>query len=308
MPNFKEDEIRFEALKNMLNDQKKEAYSHADISALIDAELEKDADAMDTDLIDELLKLLDSDAGIEADAQAKKAAIWDSIYDKLSQSSAVPEKQNTAKRRTKASGFNKFLRVAAIIVATCIVIPLVSVGVGYAFNWKALIRLFAPFMETIGIRLNMDSEPDSGELEKSGESEVMEVDIIDSSETITDYSAVPDTIDEVSIKPAYIPEGYAFEYAEVFNGKDKSVVLMVFSNGDKEMFIRVMALDNRSSYVVQQIEKAPESLDGETGNTEVVLVTDDFGMTTATYATDMASYSAWGYLSDTDLVSVINSF
>ena len=101
-----------------------------ELTRLLDAELAKPEDEMDTRLVSELLQLVEKDAPTDADM----AADWQAISRKLN------------RRRLPV-----VLRRAAIAAASIIAAFLVTYTSARAFNWTLLLKYLMPVAQTFGI-------------------------------------------------------------------------------------------------------------------------------------------------------------
>ncbi len=267
-----------QALDTLLGDARRDM-ADAEISELIDRELDK-GEAMDADLISEALR--------EGQTGANKAENWAAIEKRLN--GAVQPKRRMWSRMTAA---------AAIIIA------LISVGAAgtYATRWDLLVQVFRPMMETLGIHIHVEDLGSAGDIERTEGRDPVETEY--TSVTINDERKLPRTVRSIKAVPSWIPEGFSFEYAELFDGYNESSLLISYSDGENELFVQTIVYgEDTARTAVNLVEKEAE--DGAQ-NAPKVTITENEGIVNATMESGLTCLMAWGRLSQSDIISVITS-
>ncbi len=273
---MKPEEAR-QALDTLLGDARGDM-AEAEIDELISRELDK-GEAMDADLVSEALR--------EGEMGAHKGENWAAIEKRLN--GTVLPKRRMWSRMTAA---------AAIIIA------LISVGAAgtYAARWDFLVQVFRPMMETLGIHINVEDLGSAGDVERD---EGRDPEAEYTSVTIKDERSLPRTVRSIKAVPSWIPEGYVFKYAELFDGFNESSLLISYSNGKNELFVQTIVYgENTARTAVNLVEKEAE--DGAE-NAPRITITENEGIVNATKESGLACFMVWGRLSQSDILSVITS-
>lgn len=275
-----------DALSSMLRDRGIEVYTYDDIDKLIHAELDKNAEDIDADLIDELVQLK-----LELDASG-------------TQSSIMPAPARGKHRRTG-------LRKVAIVLVLLLTLSIAVMGVASAFNWADLVRVFAPIFETMGIQLNLDEVRDDNVYENSG---VMENSLDDADEwpevesvLVEQESDMPDMLRGYSVKPQWIPEGYHFNYGDVFDHPVEANAIWAYTNGETEVFVGVTVYAVGVDVSTYDVEWGIDIEASRASYEDGIQIIEDYGTITATWIDEVAYYMVWGKLPREDILSIITS-
>lgn len=286
MPNKETLNNRREALRAMLNDRGIEVHAHADIDQWIQAELDKDAEDIDADFVDELVQLkMELEAGAAQGARA----------------SEKPVRRSTHR--------HPGMRRVSIALIALLVLSVAYMSIASAFNWADLARILKPLLQTIGIHMNVDEERGEDVYEKpEGEMAQDEDDGLwadTQSRCVEDSAEVPDTLDGYSTKPTWIPDGFRFNYGSVFEGPSEKNTTIAYTDGKRELFSQVIVYPQSNEAATNQVELhiEAERVTFESG----IQVIEDHGTVTATLVDGAAYYMVWGKLPRQDIVSVMTS-
>lgn len=272
-----------------------EGMSDAELDALIGHEMEK-GEEMDADLVAEALRDQAEQESPE-EAASRRTANWTAITQKLDQ--------------RKGAGKSPFGRRRAwwahAAAAVLIVLGLISLGAvaSYAFRWDSLVKVFRPFVEeTLGIHMNVEDLESAGEIVKqeSAEPPAIEQELI--SETTREVSKVPKTVHGFAAVPTWLPEGYTFNYAELFDDHNEASLLIAYRKNDVELFVQTIVYSEKAITAINVVEK--EAQIGRQ-NAKAVDIVENNGIVSATCEDNLTYYMVWGRLSRDDISAVITS-
>jgi hypothetical protein len=185
--------------------------------------------------------------------------------------------------------------------AVLVVFALISLGLATdAGRWNFLVRIFQPVMEeTLGIHLNAGDSQSAGRVEK----ETSFPDDMSESVIIREEGKVPKAIKGYAAVPAWLPDGFAFEYAEVFEDSFESSQTVAYRKADLELFAQTVVYKDAET-AVNVVEKNARD---DARNAREIAFTENEGVVSATCEDNLACYMVWGRLSREDISSVITS-
>jgi hypothetical protein len=275
-----------QALGALLRDAR-EAMPEAELDALISRELDKGG-KMDADFVEEAVK----------DAEGAQTA-----FDAAANWTAIEKKLDLRNRSAASKRRPGWTRAAAAAVA---VIALATIGTAVtdAGRWDALVKVFRPFARTLGIHLNVQDVDSVGVLEKPLDlpQPGLEQEAVD--KTIQDEREVPDTVRGIAAKPSWLPEGYAFHTAQVFNDFNESNLTISYRKGSTEFFVQtVVYADNDTLTAVNVLEKG----DGEAEVVNGITIIENDGIVSAVREDGLTLHMVWGRLPREEIIRVIAS-
>lgn len=295
---------------------KKEVTSNDDIEALIEAELAKGDQRMDSArvlaLIDLVLKRqgwMNADGelirdGQPLDLEARRGDNWRRLEDKMNATEPVKEKPT---RR----GWLARSKRGLTAIACCLLLLVTSFGAAQAFGWDFLVRIFRPVMETLGLNLNVSPDEGAGDLIRKQEAPERHEQAVPEviSQRISERSQVPQSFGPFRALPSWLPRGYQFSYAEIYQDYNEGRLFSCYRDGDDELFVQIVAFSD-ISYVAansfeQQIEDARIAAGAETADNPAFITDGDF--CTGIYSGELAYIMVWGNLSQADISAVITS-
>jgi len=231
-------------IEHLKNDKTTELMPH-DLRAMLDQELTKSADQVDTQLVRDLLDLLEE----EAPTQKSKEECWDAIQ------------KQTQKQGNK--GRNVVLRRICTVAAALVLVVFVSFETAKAFNWTFLLKLLGPTMETFGIysAYNPISSTD-----ESVNHEYADEDIEYGQVNYTKLEDMPTKLNGYTIVPGWVPERYTFETGSVFEGDSMTVVSLFFRNEGAYLSFSISFYENEedtSAFVYESYTESEHSIQVE---------------------------------------------
>lgn len=233
MSNGTNDRILIEHLKN---DRTTELMPH-ELNEMLDRELSKPAEEVDTQLVRDLLDLLDE----EAPSQKSKEECWKAIQ------------THTQKKGT--GGRNVMLRRICTVAAALVMIVIVSFGTAKAFNWTFLLKLLSPVAETFGIY--SANSPDN-HVDASDDHEYIDGDTEYEQVNYTVLEDMPTQLRGYTIVPGWIPERYTFATGSIYEDPDVAIVSIFFQNDDKFLTLNISFYENEADAYAFVYESSPE--------------------------------------------------
>ena len=260
MPNANERKI----IERIVNDSALEMNTH-ELEELLDLELNKPAEEMDMQLVQELLEILQPGEV----PQAQKKEVWQNV------SRAFLSER---KRKKAHPLLRRFAAVAAIVV----LLLGLTLGAASAFRWTFLWKWLEPVAETFGIYRNY-SEKDSYDTTVLNRYTVRDADSVQ--EVYNELSKFPDTFMGYALKPAWVPEGYSFLRAIVYSDSDIRVYTIDYIRNSDEFSISIAFHLNDNAVLSHKYE--------QTVDTPIERTVDQTKVTFYRNANDKIQLASW---------------
>jgi hypothetical protein len=210
--------------------------SRYDLEQMLEAELTKPDAEIDTELVQQILELLE-----ESPSQEQKRKSWEQIDKKLS----------FRKLRPIVSGLARIAAVGVILVA----IMFATYGTAQALNWEFLLRWMKPFAETFMIYSGDDPAP------TSAPSEITIFEDFDMEFTQQEFATLadcPDKIDGYPAKPVWMPERFAYLQGSMYSDMHTTAITHVFLSDNKECVVDISMLKDLNETDSYHYERIPE--------------------------------------------------
>lgn len=209
-----------------------------ELESILENELNKPAEEIDTKLIEDLMDILQPE---ELSAKQQKI-IWKNIQKKLS------SKNNR----------HRLVRRLTAIAALLVLLFGFTLAPANAFHWQFLRRLLKPVAETFGIYLNyFDEAPvEAPTAHQYGVSEDEAVPVM-----YDNLDDIPDTYDGYAIKPGWIPEGFTFVQASSYSEVHLQKYAIQYCCEQKELNITIAIHTDQETiakYEFERITDEPE--------------------------------------------------
>lgn len=234
MPNANERKI----IERIVNDSALEMNTH-ELEELLDLELNKPAEEMDAQLVQELLEVLQPGEV----PQAQKKEVWQNV-------SRVFLSEH--RRKNAHPLLRRFVAVAAIVV----LLLGLTLGAASAFRWAFLWKWLEPVAETFGIYRNYSAK-ESVNMVAAHQYTIEDAESVQ--ELYYDLSMIPDTFMGYAIKPGWIPEGYEFLQASIYSAADIRRYAISYRRGNEEMNISVSFYLDQEAVLSHQHEQTVET-------------------------------------------------
>ena len=273
-------------LERLKNSQETEVSAH-ELREMLDAELSKPADEIDTSFVEDMLALLDD---YEPASEAQTAS-WN----------AVLRKVETQRRKRR---FATARSAAGIAAAVVIAFALFSIGTAKAFRWTFLLKWLEPLAETFGIHTELSSP----------EPTVCPADVAIGQTTFsqTEYSSLeemPAEIDGYAAIPGWVPERFAFSYGLVYQDENMTVSNILFT-ADGEWMSIIMTLYHTEQQITDfEYEKTiGEHIVESIGVFDITVYHNaNDGSLFGSWIDRDASYSISGSITDEELKNIIEN-
>ncbi|MDD7174696.1 MAG: DUF4367 domain-containing protein [Clostridiales bacterium] len=271
-------------LERLTNDASVEMMSD-DLEQMLKDELAKPAEAIDGQLVDELLKALEP---AEPDkAQAEKG--WPRVL------RALP------RRRRSTRGGHVFLRFAAAAVL-CVVVLTATGQRAWAIPWTLIQSLIAPIAETFGIVVNVQPTP------APDISSAYYADDIPSTQILYKaLSDIPETQDGYPVRPDWLPDGFSFTNGSCFSDQGTQIYSLDFASGEAWLNFTVQFFSSDESVSSYEFEKMLDSpIEKPIGQYNVLLYSnDDDHLQSASWTYENVYYTLIGQIPLSDLISFV---
>lgn len=204
-------QIKSKIMERLANDPALEM-NYDDLEQLLEAELAKPADEIDTVLVDEILDAMNAP---EPDPEQMRRS-WHAVK------ASLP-------RQAKAHVPRAIVRFGAVTAAV-IMIMFVTLREAEAFRWTLIEKILKPVAETFGIVITNQEDTTPEENESTLYS------IEDAPSTFIEYASleeIPETAHRYPIRPKWIPTGYAFSSASMHSGFGVDIFSLNFTKQNK---------------------------------------------------------------------------
>lgn len=207
--------------------------THDELEQLLNAELDKPADEMDADLIEEILAVMRTD---EPTPEQRQAAL-------------AVAKQHLP-RRAKKHLPQTVLRFAAAAAAILVIMVLGLRDAG-AFRWTLITKLLQPVAQTFGIVIDDQTITPQ-------ETPMPQYAVADAPSTTVAYAAldeVPEMHEGYVIRPRWLPEGFEFASGSLFSSFDSEIYSLDFAKGEAWFNFRVYIITQDSTVYSHEFER-----------------------------------------------------
>ena len=263
-------------MKRLANDPILEM-NNDDLEQLLEAELAKPANEIDSSLVNEILDALNAPEPTPEQMEAS----WKVV-------------KATLPRQAKATIPQAILRFSAIAAAV-IMIMFVTLRDAEAFRWTLIEKILKPVAETFGIVI------DNQESIIPEENESTLYSIEDAPSEYIEYTSleeVPKTAHGYLIRPKWLPEGFELSTASRFIGPDSEIYFLDFSNQDAWFSFRVHIFTVESAVYSYDFERNLDvPIETQIGSHNVTLYTNsDVEYNSAFWIHENADYRIVGNL------------
>ena len=208
-----------------------------DLEQMLEAELTKPESEMDTELVQQILELLE-----DAPTQAQQHESWQNIEKKLS----------FRRWRPVVSGLARIAAVGIILVA----LMHTTYSSAQAFNWEFLLRIIRPFAETFMVYTGDTPDPTvTPEANEVYDDEMMYC-------AYTEFATLadcPDKLDESPVKPTWMPERFTYLQGSMYTDMLITSLNHVFSSSEGLCIIDITKFRNNEDAISYHYEQLPQN-------------------------------------------------
>ena len=184
--------------------------SRDDLEQILDAELSKPEAEMDTELVQQILEMLE-----ETPSQAQQREAWRKTDKRLKLKQWQPV----------VTGLTRIAAVGVILVA----LMFATYGTAQALNWEFLLRLMKPFAETFMVYTG--NKPDATPLPQTSEV-YSDVELTFTQMEFATLADCPDDIDGYLVKPVWIPERFTYLFGSMYSDFQVTAISHVFNSSE----------------------------------------------------------------------------
>ena len=261
--------------------------SRDDLEQILDAELSKPEAEMDTELVQQILEMLE-----ETPSQAQQREAWRKTDKRLKLKQWQPV----------VTGLTRIAAVGVILVA----LMFATYGTAKALNWEFLLRWMRPFAETFMIYSGDDPvatpEPKVNEV-------YSDTGLASTQIEFTSLADCPDQVDGYPAKPVWMPERFTYLQGSMYSDLQVTSISHLFSSSEGWCIMDITKFrsnEDATSYYFEQLPANNTSM--YIANQQVALYYNtDNATLTASWLAENTSYFITGSISEEEIVTIIDS-
>lgn len=270
-----------------LRHSKEMEMSRDDLEAMLESELSKPKAEMDTELVQQILELIE-----EAPSQEKQHDAWKKTSKRLKLKQWQPV----------VSGLTRFAAAIVILVA----VLLATYGTAKALNWEFLLRWMKPFAETFMIYSGDDPAP------TSAPSEITIFEDFDMEFTQQEFATLadcPDKIDGYPAKPVWMPERFAYLQGSRYSDFQTISITHIFKSDEGTCIFDISQFRDNQDATSHHYEKLPdESAVVIVSGHQVAFYQNTHNKkATASWVDENTHYFITGFISEEEIKHIIES-
>lgn len=261
--------------------------SRDDLEQMLDAELSKPEAEMDTELVQQILDLLE-----ETPSQAQQREAWRKTDKRLKLKQWQPV----------VTGLTRIAAVGVILVA----LMFATYGTAQALNWEFLLRLMRPFAETFMIYSGDTPEPTP----VPQTSEVYgDMGMEFTQQEFTTLDDCPDKVDGFPAKPDWMPERFAYLHGSMYADMLITSITHVYQSDMGICIIDISMLEDESKANAYHFEQLPaENTSMYVAGYQIAFYHNSDNTTlTASWMCENVHYTITGSVSEEEITKIIDS-
>lgn len=274
-------------LEHLKNDRKTELMPH-DLNEILEQELSKPEEQVDSQLVREIMELLETDAP----SSAEKEECWKAV-------------QRETKRK-RPIRYQTLLRWMCATAAALVVVFLISFETARAFNWTFLLKHLGPVAETFGLYSMSSVDQDNVENHDAYTSENLDYKQLN----YDSLEEMPAQIKGQSIIPGWIPERFQFVNGAIYEDENMESASLYFRSGEDDYLTLILSFyanDEDVTSYVYEITTANEN-NMEIANHKLTYYFNDDGEIRAVSAIEEnAHFYIGGSISEEELEQIVAS-
>ena len=261
--------------------------SRYDLEQMLEAELNKPEDEMDTELVQQILEILEDGPSME---QQHKS--WQQIDKRLKFKQWQPV----------VSGLTRIAAVGVILVA----LMFATYGTAQALNWEFLLRWMKPFAETFMIYSGDKPEPTVAPVTTEVYGDVGLTFAQTEFNTLADC---PEKIDGYPVKPVWMPERFTYLQGSMYADTLVTSITHTYQSDMGICIIDISMLEDESKANAYHFEQLPAE------NTSMYIAgyriafyhNSDNTTLTASWMCENVHYTITGSVSEEEITTIIDS-
>ena len=261
--------------------------SRDDLEQILDAELSKPEAEMDTELVQQIVDLLE-----ETPSQAQQREAWRKTDKRLKLKQWQPV----------VTGLTRIAAVGVILVA----LMFATYGTAQALNWEFLLRLMKPFAETFMVYTG--DKPTPTPLPQ-GDVVYDDFAMLFTQQEFASLADCPDKIDGYPVKPVWMPEQFAYIHGSMYSDYQVTAITHVFRSDAGSCIMDISKFrdsKDASSYHYEQLPEDNVSMYVAGCQVAFYYNTDNTQLS-ASWLVENTNYVFTGAIGKEEIVSVIES-
>ena len=261
--------------------------SRYDLEQMMEAELNKPEDEMDTELVQQILEILEDGPSMEQQYKS-----WQQIDKRLKFKQWQPV----------VSGLTRIAAVGVILVA----LLFATYGTAQALNWEFLLRWMKPFAETFMIYSGDKPEPTVAPVTTEVYGDVGLTFAQTEFNTLADC---PEKIDGYPVKPVWMPERFTYLQGSMYADTLVTSITHTYQSDMGICIIDISMLEDESKANAYHFEQLPAE------NTSMYIAgyrisfyhNSDNTTLTASWMCENVHYTITGSVSEEEITTIIDS-
>lgn len=260
--------------------------SRDDLEQMLDAELSKPEAEMDTELVQQIVDLLE-----ETPSQAQQREAWRKTDKRLKLKQWQPV----------VTGLTRIAAVGVILVA----LMFATYGTAQALNWEFLLRWMKPFAETFMIYSGDTPEPTPEPMTSEVYSDVGRAFTQEEFATLADC---PDKVEGYPAKPVWMPERFTYLQGSLYSDPLMTCITHVFRSDSGNCIIDISMLEDGNQSDTYQFEQLPAENDSMyvAGYQITFYRNSDNATLIASWMFDNAHYTVAGSINKEEIAKIID--
>ena len=261
--------------------------SRDDLEQMLDAELSKPEAEMDTELVQQIVDLLE-----ETPSQAQQREAWRKTDKRLKLKQWQPV----------VTGLTRIAAVGVILVA----LMFATYGTAQALNWEFLLRLMKPFAETFMVYTGDKPTPTPM---PQGDVVYDDFTMTFTQQEFASLADCPDKIDGYPVKPVWMPEQFAYIHGSMYSDYQVTAITHVFRSDAGSCIMDISKFrdsKDASSYHYEQLPEDNVSMYVAGCQVAFYYNTDNTQLS-ASWLVENTNYFITGSISKEEITTVIES-
>ncbi len=262
--------------------------SRYDLEQMLEAELSKPEAEMDTELVQQILEILE-----ESPTQEQQRNAWQKTSRRLMLTQWQPV----------VTGLTRIAAVGVILVA----LMFATYGTAQALNWEFLLRLMKPFAETFMIYSG--DTPEATPVPVTSEV-YSDVERTFNQAEFTTLADCPDTIEGYPAKPVWMPERFTYLQGSMYADTLITSITHVYQSDMGICIIDISLLDDANdvdSYSYEQTENQPTHSEYVQGYPATFYYNNEGQLNSASWIVNNAHYSITGRMTKDEILQILTS-
>jgi len=274
-------------LEHLKNDRKTELMPH-DLNEILEQELSKPEEEIDSQLVREIMELLET----KAPSSAEKEACWKAV-----------QRETKRKRPIRCQTLLRWMCAAA---AALVVVFLISFETARALNWTFLLKHLGPVAETFGLYSMSSLDQDSGENHDAYTRETLDYKQL----SYDSLEEMPAQMKGQNIIPGWIPERFQFVSGTIYEDESMESASLYFRSGEDDYLTLILtfyANDEDVTSYMYEITTADENNMEVANHTLTYYFNDDGEIRAVSAIEENAHFYIGGSISAEELEQIVAS-